>query len=357
MAFLVLEDGSVYEAERFGAEGNVTGEVVFNTGMTGYQEVLTDPSYCGQIVNMTYPLIGNYGVNDLDPESNKPQVRGFVVREYCEHPNNWKSSGSLDAYLKQHGIVAIAGLDTRALTRKIRTHGTLMGMICDEIPDREIVDDLKNRGVKNPVQEVTAPKAYRIEGTGHRVAVMDYGIKQNILRSLKARECDLTVFPARTSLDDILESKPDGIFLSNGPGDPKENGEDIETIRSLIETGIPIFGICLGHQLLALAAGGDTEKLRFGHRGCNHPVKDLTGDRTYITSQNHGFTIVPKSVEDKGIEITHTNLNDDTVEGMAFADKPVMSVQFHPEACPGPRDTGYLFDRFISLMEENRVSR
>jgi len=350
MAYLVLEDGSVYTAERFGADGDVIGEVVFNTGMTGYQEVLTDPSYCGQIVTMTYPLIGNYGINESDPESAKPQVRGFIVREYCESPNNWKSSGSLDAYLKEHGIAAITGLDTRALTRKIRTHGTLMGTICDEIPDREIIDDLKHRGVKNPVHEVTASKSYRIEGAGRRVAVIDYGIKQNILRSLKARECDLTVFPAKSRLDDILASKPEGIFLSNGPGDPKENGEDIETIRGLIETGIPIFGICLGHQLLALAAGGDTEKLTFGHRGCNHPVKDLKGDRTYITSQNHGFTIVPESVADKGIEITHTNLNDDTVEGMTFGDKPVMSVQFHPEACPGPRDTGYLFDRFVALM-------
>jgi carbamoyl-phosphate synthase small subunit len=351
MAYLVLEDGSIFEAERFGSDGDVIGEVVFNTGMTGYQEVLTDPSYCGQIVTMTYPLIGNYGVNGEDAESAKPQVRGFIVRECCECPNNWRSSGSLDAYLRDHGIVAIAGLDTRALTRKIRTHGTLMGMICDEIPGREIIDDLKHRGVKHPVQEVTAPKAYRIEGTGRRVAVMDYGIKQNILRSLRARACDLTVFPAKTGMDDVLASEPDGIFLSNGPGDPKENGEDIETIRGLIETGIPIFGICLGHQLLALAAGGDTEKLRFGHRGCNHPVKDLKGDRTYITSQNHGFTIIPESVQDKGIEITHTNLNDDTVEGMAFSDKPVISVQFHPEACPGPRDTGYLFDRFVALME------
>jgi len=351
MAYLLLEDGSVYEAERFGAEGDVTGEVVFNTGMTGYQEVLTDPSYCGQIVNMTYPLIGNYGVNGEDAESAKPQVRGFIVREHCEQPSNWKSDGGLDEYLKEHDIVAIAGLDTRALTRKIRTHGTLMGMICDVIPDRGTINDLKNQGVKHPVQEVTASKAYKIEGNGHRVAVMDYGIKRNILRSLKARACDLTVFPARSGIDEILSSRPEGIFLSNGPGDPKENEEDIEIIRGLIGTGIPIFGICLGHQLLALAAGGDTEKLKFGHRGCNHPVKDIKGDRTYITSQNHGFTIIPDSIEDKGIEITHTNLNDDTVEGMAFRDKPVMSVQFHPEACPGPRDTGYLFDRFITMME------
>lgn len=351
MAYLVLEDGSVYEAERFGADGDVIGEVVFNTGMTGYQEVLTDPSYCGQIVTMTYPLIGNYGVNEQDAESSKPQVRGFIVREYCKYPNNWKSSGSLDAYLRDHGIAAVTGLDTRALTRKIRTHGTLMGMICDEMPGREAIDDLKHRGVVHPVQAVTVSKAYRIEGAGRRVAVMDYGIKQNILRSLRARECDLTVFPAGSGLEEIMASKPEGIFLSNGPGDPKENEADIEMIRGLIETNIPIFGICLGHQLLALAAGGDTEKLRFGHRGCNHPVKDLESDRTYITSQNHGFTIVPDSVQDKGIKITHTNLNDDTVEGMVFADKPVFSVQFHPEACPGPRDTGYLFDRFVALME------
>ena len=351
MAYLVLEDGSVFEAERFGADGDVTGEVVFNTGMTGYQEVLTDPSYCGQIVTMTYPLIGNYGINGEDAESDRPQVRGFIVRECCEQPSNWKSARNLDEYLKRHGIVAIEGIDTRALTRKIRTHGTLMGMICDKMPDRETIDDLKYRGVKHPVQEVTASEVYRIEGKGRRVAVMDYGIKRNILRSLSAKGCDLTVFPSRTPLEEILKSEPHGIFLSNGPGDPKENGEDIETIRGLIETGIPLFGICLGHQLLALAAGGDTEKLRFGHRGCNHPVKDIKGGRTYITSQNHGFTILPQSVQDKGIEITHTNLNDGTVEGMAFRDKPVMSVQFHPEACPGPRDTGYLFDRFMSMME------
>lgn len=354
MAYLVLEDGTVYTANRFGAAGDAVGEVVFNTGMTGYQEVLTDPSYCGQIVTMTYPLIGNYGVNELDVESHRPQVRGFIVRECCEAPSNWKCAGTLDAYLKENGIVAITGLDTRALTRRIRTHGTLMGMICDEMPGREVIEGLKYAGVHHPVRAVTAEKPYRIEGTGRRVAVMDFGIKRNILRSLRAKGCDITVFPARSAMADILAGSPEGVFLSNGPGDPKENEADIDTIRGLIGTGIPVFGICLGHQLLALAAGGDTEKLAFGHRGCNHPVKDLIGGRTYITSQNHGFSVVPKSVRDKGIEITHVNLNDGTVEGMAFTDKPVFSVQFHPEACPGPRDSGFLFDRFLSMMEGRR---
>jgi carbamoyl-phosphate synthase small subunit len=351
MAYLVLEDGTVYEGRRFGAEGDVTGEVVFNTGMTGYQEVLTDPSYCGQIVTMTYPLIGNYGVNDEDEESARPQVRGFIVRECCETPSNWKCTGTLDAYLKRHGIVAIQGLDTRSLTRKIRTYGTLMGMICDAVPGREVIGDLKNRRIKQPVREVTAEKPYRIEGAGHRVAVMDFGIKRSILKSLSALGCDLTVFPAGNPLPEILAAEPEGIFLSNGPGDPKENGEDIETVRGLLDTGIPIFGICLGHQLLGLAAGGDTEKLHFGHRGCNHPVKHLQSDRTYITTQNHGYTIVPESVAGRGIEITYVNLNDGTVEGIAFADRPVMGVQFHPEACSGPRDTGYLFSQFINWIK------
>lgn len=354
MAFLVLEDGTTYRAKRFGAAGDAVGEVVFNTGMTGYQEVMTDPSYCGQIVTMTYPLIGNYGVNADDVESDKPQVRGFIVRECCENPSNWKCSGNLDDYLTKNGIVAIEGLDTRALTRKIRTHGTLMGMICDMVPDEETIKGLKDKNVRNPVREVTAPKPYRIEGKGHKVAVMDFGIKQNILRSLSARGCDIVVFPAGSSIDAIMESKPEGVFLSNGPGDPKENKTDIAAIRQLIGIGIPVFGICLGHQLLGLAAGGDTEKLKFGHRGCNHPVKDIEGGRTYITSQNHGYTIVPDSVKNKGIKIAHVNLNDGTVEGMAFVDRPVFSVQFHPEACPGPRDTGYLFDRFLGMMEGKR---
>lgn len=351
MAKLILEDGTVYEGTAFGSTNEVIGEVVFNTGMTGYQEVLTDPSYCGQIVMMTYPLIGNYGVNDIDPESQGgPKATGFIVRELCEMPNNWACEQTLDAYLKEHGITAISGIDTRAITRKIRNKGTMNGIITTKESSEVDYDELKSYIAERPVMQVTTKKVFEIDGDGNHVAVIDYGIKGNILTSLKNRGCKLTVYPAETDAQTILSNNPDGIFLSNGPGDPKDNQKAIESIKQLVKQK-PVFGICLGHQLLALAAGADTGKMKFGHRGCNHPVKDLRKDRTYITSQNHGYSIVKDSIENTRLEITHMNINDDTIEGLRYKDKPVFSVQFHPEACPGPQDTAYLFDEFMEMME------
>ena len=350
MAVLALEDGTVFHGESFGADGAVTGEVVFNTGMTGYQEILTDPSYCGQIVTMTYPLIGNYGVNHLDRESAGPQVRGFIVREYCEYPSNWQSEGNLKDYLKTNHIMALCGIDTRALTKKIREQGTMMGMIAEEMPTKEEMDSLKAKRLSNPVDMVTTKKPYTIPGGEKRVAVLDFGIKHNILQSLVNRGSTVLVYPARTDAETIWRDRPDAVVLSNGPGDPKDNRKAVETIRVLMDR-LPILGICLGHQLLALASGADTERLKYGHRGCNHPVLDLERNRVYITSQNHGYTIVEESLRRDQAEVTHRNLNDGSIEGFRLKNKPVFSVQFHPEACPGPRDTAYLFDRLFSLMK------
>lgn len=348
MAFLYLEDGSLWEGKSFGAWHNTIGEVVFNTGMTGYQEILTDPSYYGQIVTMTYPLIGNYGYNMEDVESIKPYVKGFVVREFCRHPSNWMSQGTLDNFLQKHHIMGIEGIDTRALTRRIRKNGTMKGIITLDKPTKMQILELSTYSLYNPVRKVTATLPYEIVGNGSKVAIMDFGAKQNIIRTLQGKGCHLYVFPAETTADDIMKVKPAGIMLTNGPGDPKDNVKAIQTIQLLMNR-IPIFGICLGHQLLGLASGGNTEKLKFGHRGCNHPVKDIKKDRVYITSQNHGYTIVESSLQDN-IEITHRNLNDGTIEGMRYKNRPIFSVQFHPEACPGPQDTEYLFDEFMSLI-------
>ncbi len=349
MAVLVLEDGTVFYGESFGAQIQAHGEVVFNTGMTGYQEVLTDPSYCGQIVTMTYPLIGNYGINESDQESIKPQVRGFIVREHCSMPSNWKSKGSLEEYLKYHGIPALHGLDTRAITRKIRIYGTMMGLIAPEIPDKVAIQALREMRCNHAVGQVTTKVSYTLKGGGARLAVLDFGIKGNILKALQHRDLNLTVYPADTDANTILAANPQGIILSNGPGDPKENTSAIETIRVLMDK-MPVFGICLGHQLMALAADADTEKLKYGHRGCNHPVADLTQDRVYITSQNHGYTIIEKSLNANAMEVTHRNANDGTIEGIRYIDRPVFSVQFHPEASPGPQDTAHLFDRFLAML-------
>lgn len=350
MAYLILEDGTIFTGELFGAKKDVMGEVVFNTGMTGYQEVLTDPSYHGQIVTMTYPLIGNYGVNEQDPESWKPQVRGFVVHELCDSPSNWKSSDKLDEYLAKNNITGIVGMDTRKLTRIIREKGTMRGMICSEMPNDKVLNDMKSYETVMPVDDVTCKEKYTIDGNGPHIAVMDYGIKQNILRSLSKRGCKLTVFPARTSAEEVLACKPSGIFLSNGPGDPKENVEAIAQLQKMMGQK-PIFGICLGHQLMALASGADTYKLKYGHRGCNHPVKDLGHERIYITSQNHGYAVNPDTVKD-GFEVSHVNWNDGTVEGMRYKNIPAFSVQFHPEGAPGPEDTGYLFDEFLEMVRK-----
>jgi len=357
-AILALEDGTQFVGEAFGATGTVVGEIVFNTGMTGYQEVLTDASYAGQIVTMTYPLIGNYGINQEDCESHKPQVMGFIVREHSDMPSNWRSTKTLDQYLKEYGIIGLKGIDTRALTRILREKGTMNGVISSD-PDfklQEWMEQVRNYTIVKPVDQVTVKEVQHYEGTGHRVALLDYGVKTNIIRSLRKRGCEVYVFPATSSSEEILSVNPDGIMLSNGPGDPKDCVYQINVIRELLGKS-PIFGICLGHQLTALAYGGDTGKLKYGHRGGNHPVKDLAKDRTYITSQNHGYAVLADKLDDKKAVVSHINMNDGTVEGVRYLDTPTFTVQFHPEASPGPMDTGYLFDEFVQLMDAYKETK
>lgn len=358
-AFLLLEDGTVFEGNSFGMEGQVVGEVVFNTGMTGYQEVLTDPSYCGQIVCMTYPLIGNYGVNIDDIESLRPQVKGFIVRELCKTPSNWRSIESLNEYLKRNEIIGLEGIDTRALTIILRNRGTMKGtIITGEAIEKleEKLAEVKNYTINNPVLQVTTPEIKHYAGEGYRIALLDYGLKKNIVRSLQKRNCEVYVFPCTAAAEEVLAVEPDGIMLSNGPGDPKDCGFQIATIKKLIGEK-PIFGICLGHQLTALANGADTEKLKYGHRGCNHPVKDLEKDMTYITSQNHGYTIVEESLNKEIMSVSHINMNDGTIEGIKYKNAPMFTVQFHPEASPGPGDTAYLFDEFIKMIDRVKAAK
>jgi carbamoyl-phosphate synthase small subunit len=347
-AKLILENGMTFEGRAFGYLKETVGEVVFNTGMTGYQEVLTDPSYYGQIVTMTYPLIGNYGLNLEDVESGNPKVKGFIVREACDYPNNFRCEIKLEDYLKNNKILALEKIDTRALTKVLRNSGTMKGIITlEELREEEIAEKLSAYSNRNAVKEVTTEKAYTIEGKGKHIAVIDFGIKNNIIRSFKNRDCKLTVFPANASYEEILKVNSDSIFLSNGPGDPTDLPEAVENIKKLIGKK-PITGICLGHQLLALALGGKTGKLKFGHRGCNHPVKDLEENRVYITSQNHGYYVEELPEE---VFATHINVNDGTVEGMRHKTLPIYSVQFHPEACPGPRDVSGIFDKFLRVTE------
>jgi carbamoyl-phosphate synthase small subunit len=367
-ALLALADGRVFRGEACGAAGEASGEVVFNTSMTGYQEILTDPSYRGQIVCMTYPLIGNYGINPEDVESRRPWVNGFIVKEACGYPSNWRGRMRLDDYMRAHGIVGIQGIDTRALTRHVRDRGAQEGIISTLETDAErLVERARQRpGLvgRDLVSEVAvdAPHGWT-EGAWElgrgfvpppaarfRVVAFDSGIKSNILRQLAAMGCGLDVVPAVTPVEAVLERKPDGIFLSNGPGDPEAVEYLVKTVRGLIGR-VPIFGICLGNQILGLAAGGDTYKLPFGHHGANHPVRDRATGRVEITAQNHGFAVDPKSVARAGFEETHVNLNDGTSEGMRHRELPVFSVQYHPEASPGPHDAHYLFGRFIALME------
>lgn len=444
--YLALEDGSIFTGRLFGADREAEGEVVFTTGMTGYQEVLTDPSYCGQIVVMTYPLIGNYGVNDQDLESFFSGVRGFVVREKSDAPSHWRMTRTLEEYLYERGLPGLEGIDTRALTRRLRQKGTLQGLLtsrleralafCQGVASRvelagtlgpdEILGSkigiVPAEGAQAPVEslaagggrvavgtailgrpawpwlragerlaenhfdslvgpgqllaagpdpgglhqggkdrsrqarvgelvaEVTTPTPYKIFGQGPEIVAVDFGIKGSILRALVERDCSVTVVPAWTPLEEILDLEPDGVLLSNGPGDPKDVLNGIEVARGLVEKQVPLFGICLGHQILALALGGDTYKLKYGHRGVNHPVKDLASQRVYITTQNHGYAVDPQSLPAGEVSLTHVNLNDGTVEGFAHRHRPVFSVQFHPEGSPGPTETGYLFDRFLELV-------
>jgi carbamoyl-phosphate synthase small subunit len=363
--YIALEDGTVFEGESFGARGETVGEAVFNTSMTGYQEVLTDPSYASQIVIMTYPLIGNYGVNETDVESDRIQVAGFVVKEACPYPSNFTSRKTLGKYLQENGIVGVQGIDTRALTRKIRVKGAMKAVIGagdDALP----VDGLAGKARAwgglvgaDLVKNVTCRKAYEWNSTkGKRngetrfnVVAFDFGIKYNILRILESLGCRITVVPAATNADEALAYKPDGIFLSNGPGDPAAVTYAIETIRKLIGRK-PIFGICLGHQLLGLALGGTTYKLKFGNRGANHPVRNERTKAIEITSQNHGFCVAIDSLKKSGAVMTHLNLNDNTCEGLEDRSKKILSVQYHPEASPGPHDSGYLFEQFIQMMEK-----
>ncbi len=362
-ATLALEDGTVFYGNTFAGEGEVSGEVVFNTSMTGYQEVLTDPSYNGQIVTMTYPLIGNYGINSEDVESKRIQVEGFVVREYQPVPSNWRAEQTLADYLDQQGIIGIEGVDTRALTRHIRLAGAMKGVIStkDLDPSSLIKKAKASQGLvgRDLVEGVTCQEPYvwpEKNGGRFKVVAFDCGMKFNIARSLARRRCSVTVVPAHTSADDIRSLSPDGIVLSNGPGDPDPITYVVDTVKRLI-SDYPIFGICLGHQMLGLAFGGKTYKLKFGHRGANHPVRNLFTGKVEITSQNHGFCVDIESIKDPDIEITHINLNDHTLEGMRHRKLPVLSVQYHPEASPGPHDASYLFDQFITFLEKKRDAK
>ncbi|MBD3347542.1 MAG: glutamine-hydrolyzing carbamoyl-phosphate synthase small subunit [Chitinivibrionales bacterium] len=365
-AWIALEDGTVYKGLSLGASGETVGEVVFNTAMCGYQEVLTDPSYHKQIVTMTYPQVGNYGINDFDRESDKIQVAGFVVREACRHPSNYTSRMSIEEYLRENGIVAVEGIDARALTRRIRAQGAMKGIIyTEESSDGDPVRKAREwQGFDgyDAVGRVTCGKAYRWGGRDRseqfdkssgkpRIVAMDFGIKFNILRLLHSEDFDVMVVPAHTPAEKIVAYKPDGLFLSNGPGDPTAVGYAVDTIKELLGK-LPVFGICLGHQLLCLALGGTSYKLKFGHRGANHPVKDLRSGTIEITSQNHGYCIDIDSLGGKGVEMTHLNLNDRTCEGIVGERDRIMSVQYHPESAPGPCDSRYLFRQFREMINQ-----
>lgn len=350
-AQLILENGKVFTGKAFGYIKETVGEVVFTTGMTGYQETLTDPSFAGQIVTMTYPLIGNYGINLEDMESIKPYLKGFVVREKCDLPNNWRCEMELDGFLSQHKIMGIEGIDTRALTRTLRNSGTMRGIITtrDDLTPSQIKQKFDTFTNKNAVKEVTIEKPYTVNGRGTHLAVLDCGIKKGILKELEKRGCKLSVFPAFATYEEIMAVNPDAIFLGNGPGDPKDIPTVIEVVKKLIDTKIPVLGICLGHQILGLALGCNTKRLKFGHHGGNHPVKDLKTGNVFITSQNHEFVVCDLSDE---VEPTFINVNDGSIEGIKHKTKPIYSVQFHPEANPGPLDMQFLFDRFLKIIEE-----
>ena len=352
-AFLILEDGHVFTGTSIGSEREVISEIVFNTSMTGYLEVLTDPSYAGQAVVMTYPLIGNYGICYENMESGRPWPDGYIVRELSRLPSNFRSTDTIQNFLKKYDIPGIAGVDTRALTKILRESGTMNGMITTKEYDNldEVLPRLKAYRTGKVVEKVTCREKSVMKRDGYKVALLDFGAKRNIARSLYERGCEVTIYPADTKAEEIIASNPDGIMLSNGPGDPKDCGPIIDEVRKLYESDIPIFAICLGHQLMALATGADTYKLKYGHRGGNHPVKDLETGRVYISSQNHGYAVDVNSLNPAVATAAFENVNDKTNEGLKYTGKNIFTVQFHPEACPGPQDSGYLFDRFIRMME------
>ncbi len=354
-AYLILEDGTVFTGVSIGSAREVISEIVFNTSMTGYLEVLTDPSYAGQAVVMTYPLIGNYGICREDMESLKPWPDGYIVRELSRLPSNFRSEDTIQHFLEENDIPGISGIDTRALTKILREKGTMNGMITTkEYADlSEPIARMKAYQVKGVVKATTTKESYVLPGEGKKVALLDLGAKKNIARSLNERGCQVTVYPADTAAEEILAANPDGIMLSNGPGDPAENVEIIQEIRKLYESNVPIFAICLGHQLMALATGASTYKLKYGHRGGNHPVKDLETGRVYISSQNHGYAVDAETLDPQVAEPAFVNVNDGTNEGLKYVGKNIFTVQYHPEACPGPQDSSYLFDRFLKMMEVN----
>jgi carbamoyl-phosphate synthase small subunit len=358
-AILMLEDGRIFRGYSFGAEGETSGEMVFNTSMSGYQEILTDPSYAGQLVCMTYPLIGNYGTNSEDSESKKPWAEGFVVREASKNSSNWRAQETLDSYMKRHKIIGIEHIDTRALVRHIRNKGAMRAVIssvdlnADSLLEKvNSSAEMKNRELASAV---TTSEIYQYSTSGkYHIVCYDFGVKTNSLREFEKRDCKVTVVPAETSAEDVLKLNPDGVFLSNGPGDPSSMKPVISEIKKLTESNVPMFGICLGHQIIGQVFGGNTYKMLFGHRGGNQPIKDLTTGKVEITSHNHGFAVDADSLP-KEIEITHINLNDKTVAGLRHKTLPIFSVQYHPESAPGPHDSEYLFQRFIDLMENGKV--
>ena len=352
-AYLLLADGTIFEGTAFGARGETTGEIVFTTGMTGYVETLTDPSYHGQIVLQTFPLIGNYGIIPADFESGLVGASAYIIKHPCQAPSNFRSEGTLDTFLRERGVVGLCGIDTRALTRIIREKGVMNGRITTTRPDPAACAAIAAYRADNPVAAVSsrAPALCRAAQRRFTVALLDFGVKENMKRELLARGCDVWVLPHDSPPEAVLRTAPDGILLSNGPGDPADNTQVIAHLQALMGAGIPTFGICLGHQLLALAHGFATCKLKYGHRGANQPVKHQEDGRVYITSQNHGYAVVSQSIDPRVADEWFTNVNDGTCEGVRYSTAPACSVQFHPEACGGPRDTGFLFDRFIQSME------
>ena len=355
-AFLILEDGHVFTGVSIGSRKEIISEIVFNTSMTGYLEVLTDPSYAGQAVCMTYPLIGNYGICYEDQESLRPWPDGYIVRELSRMPSNFRSQDTIQNFLKRFDIPGIAGIDTRALTKLLREKGTMNGMITtnEQFDLNEVIPRLKAYHTGKVVERVTCTEKAVLKGSGPKVALMDFGVKKNIARSLNQRGCQVTVYPAQTAAEEILADCPDGIMLSNGPGDPKECTSIIREIKKLYDSDVPIFAICLGHQLMALATGADTKKMKYGHRGGNHPVKDLATGRVYITSQNHGYMVDTQTLDPSVAVPAFVNVNDGTNEGLRYLGKNIFTVQYHPEASPGPQDSAYLFDRFIEMMGGNK---